>query len=50
VPVDADGGVVYQALEDPDGPAGEARTLRERYEKLKNAYERTMAITHSYTR
>jgi predicted AlkP superfamily phosphohydrolase/phosphomutase len=50
VPLDADGGVIYQALEDPDGPARETRLLRDRYEKLRTAYERTMAISHSYTR
>ena len=37
VPEHAEGAVLYQALEAPDGAAGELRDLKERYERLEQA-------------
>lgn len=48
VPRDAEGAVLYQALEQPDGPAEELKAVRRNYDKLREAYEKGQALTHSY--
>jgi len=55
VPRDAEGAVIYQALEDPDLKIGELKELRrkheelrEKYERLKAAVEAEMRLTHTY--
>jgi hypothetical protein len=53
MPQDAEGGVIYQALVNPDDALEEIRDLRKRTEKLekvRRAYERSVAITHSYNK
>jgi predicted AlkP superfamily phosphohydrolase/phosphomutase len=55
IPKDAEGAVIYQALEDPDSKIRELKELRkrceelkEKYEKLKAAVEAEMRLTHTY--
>jgi len=48
VPRDAEGAILYQALEQPDAPTEELTALRRNYEKLREAYEKGQALTHTY--
>jgi len=48
VPAQAEGGVIYQALEDPEYLHKEIDTLRKNYARLENAYKMARAQTHSY--
>lgn len=48
IPRHAEGGILYQALEDPDGKTKELSTLRLNYERLKRAQETDSALTHRY--
>jgi len=48
VPKQAEGAILYQALDDPDAKADELRTLRRNYERLKRAGEADEALTHRY--
>ncbi len=48
MPRDAEGAVLYQALEAPDGALEELNTLRRNYEKLHNAFEAGQSLTHAY--
>jgi hypothetical protein len=55
IPRDAEGAVIYQALEDPDSKVRELKELRKRYEELKEKYEKLKAaveaergLTHTY--
>jgi predicted AlkP superfamily phosphohydrolase/phosphomutase len=48
VPTHCEGSVIYQALEDMDGPWAELRRLRERYEKLEGTIRVMRSLTHSY--
>ena len=55
IPKHAEGGILYQALEDPNVKLNELRKLREEYEKLKKmynklleAFEKEKALTHTY--
>jgi predicted AlkP superfamily phosphohydrolase/phosphomutase len=48
MPRDAEGAVLYQALEHPDAPLDELQTVRRNYEKLREAYEKGQALTHTY--
>ena len=48
MPRDAEGAVLYQALEAPDANSEELRTLRRNYKKLQEAYEKGQTLTHTY--
>jgi predicted AlkP superfamily phosphohydrolase/phosphomutase len=51
IPKDAEGGVIYQALVNPDETSDQIRSLQnknDQLEKVRRAYERSVAITHSY--
>ena len=48
IPRNAEGGVIYQALEDPDCKIKELQRLRENYQKLKDMVEKEQALTHTY--
>jgi len=48
VPADAEGAVLYQALEDPDAPRSERKRLKESYEKLSQTYEADRQLAHRY--
>ena len=48
IPQHAEGGIVYQALEDPDAKMKELETLRKNYARLKRYYDVQQAQTHSY--
>ncbi|UCH35977.1 MAG: alkaline phosphatase family protein [Armatimonadota bacterium] len=48
MPRDAEGAVLYQALESPDANAEELAAVRRNYEKLQEAYEKGQALTHTY--
>ena len=48
IPRDAEGAVIYQALEDPNFKIRELKELREKYERLKAAVESEMNLTHTY--
>lgn len=48
LPAQAEGAVLYQALEDPDAKTEELQRLRRNYERLKRAYETDRNLTHSY--
>ncbi len=48
IPRDAEGAVIYQALEDPDAKRDEFARLKDNYTRLKAIYERQRAETHSY--
>jgi hypothetical protein len=50
VPAQVEGGILYQALEEPNGLIEELNHLRKNYERLENAYERKRALTHQYNR
>jgi len=48
VPRQAEGGILYQALDEPDAKTDELRTLRRNYERLKRAEDSDAALTHRY--
>lgn len=48
IPREAEGGVLYQALVDPDLNVSELRRLRRNYERLQRAQEAETALTHRY--
>ena len=50
VPNDAEGGVIYQALQDPNIHMSEKREAQQNYERLKKAYDAEVSLTHSYNR
>ncbi len=50
IPKDAEGAIIYQAMEDPNFKLKEYETLKKNYERLKNAYEKGIALTHSYNK
>ncbi|MEM3479757.1 MAG: hypothetical protein QXV74_06935 [Candidatus Bathyarchaeia archaeon] len=48
IPREAEGAIIYQALEDPDMKIKELKNLRVKYERLKNAVESEIRLTHTY--
>ena len=48
VPRDAEGGIVYQALADPNKHLTELARLRKSFERLRRAFEGMQAETHRY--
>ena len=50
VPRDAEGSVVYQALDYPDGWAGRYRALAARHQAMEREIQRRQALTHRYDR
>jgi len=48
IPKDAEGAIIYQALESPDYLIEELHTLRRNYNLLKTAYEGQKSLTHNY--
>lgn len=48
LPRQAEGAILYQALEDPDAKIEELKRLRRNYARLKRAYETDQRLTHSY--
>ncbi len=48
VPKTCEGAVIYQALEDEDGPWSELGRLRGKYAKLEETLRITRSLTHSY--
>jgi len=48
VPEHCEGGVIYQALEDRNGPWGELEGLRKKYTKLEETIRTMRSLTHSY--
>jgi len=50
IPRDAEGAVIYQALEKPNEKTEELQQLRKNYERLKDVYEKERFLTHTYDR
>jgi predicted AlkP superfamily phosphohydrolase/phosphomutase len=48
IPAQAEGAVLYQALEDPDEPWHEAGRARRNYELLKQQEQKDRALSHDY--
>ena len=48
IPRDAEGAIIYQALEDPDCKIKELRELREKYRKLEEMVRAERELTHTY--
>ena len=48
IPRDAEGGILYQILEDPNLKLSELNKLRSAVNKLKNALEKERYLTHEY--
>lgn len=48
VPRDAEGAIIYQALEDPDAQRYELERLRDNFQRLKRIYEAQRAESHTY--
>lgn len=48
IPRQAEGAILYQALEDPDLKAHELQTCRKNYERLERTFEAEKQLTHSY--
>jgi predicted AlkP superfamily phosphohydrolase/phosphomutase len=48
VPEDAEGAILYQALDNPNAKLEELQRLRDRYERLKRVVESEQAETHTY--
>jgi hypothetical protein len=48
VPRQAEGAIVYQALEDPDAKLRHQRRLQDNYDRLKGIYNRQRSMSHSY--
>ena len=48
IPRDAEGAIIYQALEDPDCKISELKRVRKNYERIKEAFEKERMLTHTY--
>jgi len=48
LPRHAEGAVIYQALQDPNGPHAEVARLRKNLERLERAFESEKMLTHRY--
>ncbi|HDO41925.1 MAG TPA: hypothetical protein ENH03_03380 [Candidatus Bathyarchaeota archaeon] len=48
IPRNAEGAIIYQALEDPDYLKNRLEELEKNYERLKAAYEVQKSLTHNY--
>lgn len=48
VPAQAEGAILYQALEDPDLKLHELQRLRRNYQRLQSAFEKEQALAHTY--
>ena len=48
IPKQAEGGIIYQALEDPDQKTKELKKLRRNYQRLLEAYKKEAELTHTY--
>jgi arylsulfatase A-like enzyme len=48
VPRDAEGAIIYQALEDPDAKRYELERLRDNFKRLKAIREAERAESHTY--
>ncbi len=48
IPRDAEGGIIYQALKDPDAKVKELQRLRKNYQRLEEAFEKERSLTHTY--
>jgi len=48
VPKHAEGGIIYQALENPDAGLEELQQLRKNYARVKSALEAERNLTHTY--
>lgn len=48
VPQEAEGAIIYQAMDDPDIRLHEAERLRTNYARVKSALEGQKSLTHSY--
>ncbi len=48
LPRQAEGAVLYQALEGPDGAAAALARLQEKYQRLEAAYQHRRGLTHGY--
>ena len=48
IPRHSEGGIIYQALEDPDFKQKEIKKLKNNYERVKKAYEVQASLTHEY--
>ena len=48
IPEHAEGGILYQALENPNLKLDEIKKIKENYERLKSAYEGEQALSHTY--
>ena len=46
VPRDADGSVIHEMLEDPDGRLKEREALKREAENWRNAYEKMQSLIH----
>lgn len=48
IPRHAEGGIIYQALEDPDAKSNELQRARDNFRRLKAIYEAQQAESHTY--
>jgi hypothetical protein len=48
IPSQAEGAVLYQALERPDGPLADLRALQDKYQRLERVIKSARAETHVY--
>ena len=48
MPRDAEGGIIYQALESPDARLLELQRLRKDYDSVRSALEAERNVTHIY--
>ena len=48
IPRQAEGAIIYQALEDPDFKIKEMENLKRNYQRVKRALEGQKGLTHSY--
>lgn len=48
IPHQAEGAILYQALDNPDLKTDELKRLRRNYQNLRNAYAAATTLTHSY--
>ncbi|MFC2159205.1 alkaline phosphatase family protein [Actinomycetota bacterium] len=49
IPKDAEGAIIYQAMEDPDMRQKELDSNIKNYQRYKNAYKMTQGLTHSFS-
>ena len=47
IPKDAEGGIIYQALEDPDSKMKELKRLRKNYRRVMDMLDKRRALTHT---